>query len=80
MAKSSKTKPTKVKPSLVVFHTKENAYSHYVGKKLTCQVVADGPMTVDQLEEFRLDPLKVLGEDEKQEDVGDDNNDGNDAA
>jgi len=60
---SEKSQPVSVPPSLVLFDTKTNLYSHFIGKTKTCEIRASWPMDAEMLEEFRVNPLALLGED-----------------
>ena len=52
-------------PSLVSIDVHTRVYSHYVGQKLTLRVRAnDGPLSAEDVEKFRIDPIGYLAENE----------------
>lgn len=54
---------------LVVIDTKTLNYARYVGRTKTDQVKSDIPLDEQMVEQFRVDPNSIYGEEEATDDV-----------
>jgi len=52
-------------PLLVKIDPKANEYRRYNGRVCTNKVRSDRPLTQAEVEQFRVDPLPMIGEPEK---------------